>query len=647
MFDLSVAKKKSQALLLGTVYSTFSPPPTLTVSEWADLYRYLSPETSAYPGKWQTGRAEYLRGIMEAISDPYVEEVIIMSSAQVGKTSVIENALGYYIDNDPGPILAIFPKDAKAKEFSQERLAPMLRDTPVLRGKINMDRSRDSSNTIMEKDFPGGHLSMAGANSPANLASRPIRFLFCDEVDRFAESAGSEGDPIDLAKKRTKTFHNRKIVLASTPTIAGMSRIELAFMGSDQRHYKVPCPKCAYPQRLIWSQVIWTDGNPLTAKYECIACKHLWSDIDRRKVIKEGKWEAEEDFKGVAGFHLNELYSPWSRLSEIVENFLDVKHSRSIERMRVWTNTTLGETWEDEGTSLDDTDLVARVEHYPAEVPMPVCILTAAVDVQDDRLEYEVKGWNKDIESWGVEYGILVGDPGQREVWQELDKRIFKRFKHESGLPMKVMSVAVDTGGHNTQAAYTYCKMRAKQGVHAIKGRGGFGIPVVSPPTRNNRQRVALFMIGVDTIKETIVGYLGLENPGPGFCHFPVREGYNEEYFRQLAAEKLVTRYRRGVRKREWKKVRDRNEALDCFVYAYAALWILNPDMEAVEHVFRKQALKSIGTVEEMEEAFEQAEEEEKQEQAKKEDGKEEKVHPYVQMRRNRRQPRSGGWMNS
>jgi len=529
---------------------------------------------------------------MDAISDRDTHQVVIMAAAQVAKTEIILNALGYVIHLDPGPTLFIVPKDAKAREFSTERLAPMLRDTPALRDKIDLSRTRDSSNTILEKDFPGGHLSMCGANVPSNLASRPIKYLFADEADRLDESAGTEGDPLDLAIVRTKTFTNRgrKIVICSSPTIAGLSRVEAAFAESDQRYFLVPCHACGHFQELTWSQVRFENRDPNTALYECVACQARWSDTERRQAVRLGHWEAAEPFDGIAGFHISELYSPFTSLSDVVKAFLAAKDSRSAERMKVWTNTSLGQVWEDDGTTLDESELATRVEPYAAEVPFPVCILTAGVDVQDDRLEVEVIGWNQDEESWGIAKEVLLGDPGQSEVWKKLDATLFRKYQHESGIEMRIQSIAVDTGGHFTQATYTYCKLRRKNGVHAIKGRGGFGVPFVGNPSRNNRANVALFLIGVDPGKESIANKLSLDSPGPGYCHFPNRAGYNEEFFRQLTAERLVTRYTRGVRRREWVKLAGRrNEAFDCRVYAYAALYILNPDLPAIAENFRKR----------------------------------------------------------
>ena len=306
--------------------AVLKPPPDLTISDWADQNRRLSSEASAEPGQWRTSRAVYQRGILDAISDPSAETVVIMSSSQIGKSESILNMVGYHIDHDPAPIMVVMPTERDAETWSKDRFSPMARDTPCLQGKIADPRSRDGNNKILHKRFPGGHLTIVGANAPSGLASRPIRLLLCDEVDRYPFSAGAEGDPVNLAKKRTVTFWNRKIVLVSTPTNKGASRIEAAFEESDQRRYWVPCPACGAEQLLTWGQVKWDkDENgghrPETARYHCADCDAAWKDETRWAAISKGRWIADAPFNGTAGFHLNEIYSPWVRLEALVASF--------------------------------------------------------------------------------------------------------------------------------------------------------------------------------------------------------------------------------------------------------------------------------------------------------------------------------------
>ena len=348
------AKLKRQ--LEATLRTVMAPPPKLSISQWADNYRQLSSESSAEAGKWSTRRAEYQRGMMDAVSDPNVETVVLMTAAQIGKTELINNVVGFHIHQDPAPMLVVQPTLEMAQTWSKDRLAPAIRDTPVLSSKIANPRSRDSGNTTLHKVFAGGHVTACGANSPSSLASRPCRIILCDEIDRYPISAGTEGDPVALARKRSATFWNRKIIMVSTPTEKGASRIERAFEHSDQRKYFVPCPDCGERQNLKWSNVQWTDGKASTAEYCCEHCGSLWGDAKRFQAIRYGQWKATAEGDGkTAGFHLSALYSPWTPLEDIVTDFLQSK--RDPMRLKAWVNTTLGECYEEEGERIDEYDL--------------------------------------------------------------------------------------------------------------------------------------------------------------------------------------------------------------------------------------------------------------------------------------------------
>ena len=569
-----------------------APPPDLTISEWADEYRRLSPEASAEPGRWSTSRAEYQRGMMDAVSDPQIEQVVFMTSAQVGKTEIINNICGYHIQQDPAPMLVVQPTLEMGKSWSQERLSPMVRDTPGLSSLIADPRSRDSGNTLLHKIFPGGHISIAGANSPAGLASRPIRIVLCDEVDRYPVSAGTEGDPVELAKRRAMTFWNRKIILVSTPTEKGASRIERAFQETDQRHFFVPCHDCGETQTLKWAQVHWQDNDPSSAGYVCEHCGSVWDDADRYNALKRGEWRATADYTGIAGFHLNGIYSPWTPLSSAVDEFLKAK--RDPMRLKTWVNTFLGETWEEQGEQVDEHDLITRAEDWNGELPEDVLLLTAGIDVQDDRLELEIVGWGRGEESWSIDYRTIYGDPSTAQLWMELDSILQQKFVHPVHGEMILRAACVDSGGHYTQQVYNYCRARGGRRIFAIKGIGGEGKPIVGKPSKNNIGKINLFPVGVDTAKELIYSRLKIVDEGEGYCHFPV--GRSDEYFRMLTAEKKVTKYFKGRPRREWVKIRTRNEALDCRVYATAALGILNLNLEAVY----KQAQNRVSSDEPM-----------------------------------------------
>jgi len=515
---------------------------------------------------------------MDACSDPATPEVVVMAGAQLGKTEAILNILGFHIAHDPCPILVLQPTLEMAQAFSKDRVAAgLVRSTPALRGKIKDPRARDSGNTTLHKVFPGGALTMVGANSAAGLASRPIRLVLCDEVDRYPSSAGTEGDPIQLARKRAATFWNRKVIMVSTPTNKGASRIEQAFEASDQRRYHVPCRHCEQFQVLKWSNVQWIDKDPETARYACEGCGALWTDADRIWAIRNGEWRASKPFTGVAGFAINGMYSPWTPLSDGVRDFLSVK--KNPEMLRVWTNTYLGETWEDQGETVDDWALAERREPLPA-IPDEVIVLTAGVDVQDNRLEVTVLGHGRDDETWVLSHETLYGDPSTPQLWTALDSKLFAQHETESGRQLMVRASCIDSGGHYTNAVYAYAKRNAGRRVFAIKGVGGEGKAMVGRPSKNNVGKCPLFPVGVHTVKDVVFGRLKVTEPGPSYVHFS--DILTDEYFKQLTAEKIVTRYHKGFQRREFVKTRPRNEALDCFVYALAAHAIIGVNVNAL-----------------------------------------------------------------
>lgn len=565
-----------------------APPPRLTVSEWADRFRHLSPEASAEPGRWDTARAEYQRGIMDAISDPRCETVVIMSSAQVGKTEIVNNLVGYHVHQDPAPILVIQPTTEMGEAWSKDRLAPMLRDSPALRGRVSEAKAKSSGNTLRQKKFPGGHLAIAGANSAASLASRPIRILCCDEVDRYPPSAGSEGDPVTLGRKRTATFWNRKVVLVSTPTVRGASRIEAAYEASDQRRFWVPCPHCGERQTLRWDAVKWADGNPATAAYHCGQCGAAWDDAQRWAAVRLGEWRAEGEFRGTAGFHLNELYSPWRRLSETVADFLAAKDRPEL--LKAWVNTALGETWQDRGDAPEWERLLERGEDYPeATAPADALALTAGVDVQGARLELYVWAWGRGLTSWLVGREVFDGDPTQPAVWDALRARLDEPVRREGGAALRVLRCGVDTG-FATAAVYAQLRRLRDPRLMPLKGveRSGATSPVTGPTTvdvteagRKTRGGLKIWTVAVSTFKSELYRRLWLKREGDefpaGWVHLPRWVG--PEPIKQLVAEQLVTvKDKRGFTRQEWQKLRERNEALDCAVYARAALWVAGAD---------------------------------------------------------------------
>ena len=554
-------------------WPVFSAPPDLTISQWADRGRRLSPESSAEPGRWDTARAEYQRGIMDAASDPNVETVVVMSATQIGKTEIINNIVGFHIDQDPAPILVVQPTLDLAETWSKDRLAPMLRDTPALRGKVQDPRTRDSGNTLKHKLFDGGHITMVGANSPVGLAARPIRILLADEVDKYPVSAGTEGDPITLANKRLKTFWNRKIILTSTPTIKDASRIEAAYQESDRRKFWVPCPDCGEFQILKWAHVRWDKDKPKTAHYTCEECGTLWTDVQRWAAVREGEWRAEREFNGTAGFWLSEIYSPWVTLAEMAQAFLDAKPYP--ERLQAFVNTSLAETWEEVGETVAPTALDARRASYgPDGLPEDVEFLTAGVDTQGDRLECEVVGWNRDERSWGVEYRVFPGDPAQDHVWVELDQYLLTAFQAGSR-KMRIQAVAIDSGGHHAESVYRFAATRINRRIWAIKGQAGQGKPIWPLRASKTHTNDRVFMVGVDTAKDAVTSRWLIPDGEPGACAIPADRafGYDDEWIAQMTAEQQMTRFKEGRPYKVWVLPKGRrNEAFDCRVYAFAAM---------------------------------------------------------------------------
>lgn len=581
--------EKRTVNLFRSICRVVAPPPKLTVSEWADTYRKLSSESSAEPGQWRTNRSPYMREPMDAVTDETVETVVLMTSAQVGKTELLLNIEGYHIHQDPAPVMLVQPTLEIAEAFSKDRLAPMIRDTAVLKERIHA-KSREGGNTLLYKSYPGGHITLAGANSPSSLASRPIRIVLLDEVDRYPVSAGTEGDPVELVTKRTTTFFNRKRVLVSTPTIKGASRIEEAYLDSSMEQWCLPCPSCGDHQPLTWGQIKFEYDKEakrcISVAHACKSCGTLHSENEWKS--GEGKWAARAENKRVRGFHLNELASPWKRWTAIVEDFITAKRG-GPEKLKVFVNTSLGETWEEDGEGVEAEELYKRRETYTNEVPDEALVLTCGVDVQDNRLEYEVVGWGMDRESWGIQYGVIMGDPGQAYVWESLDAVLNKSYTRADGQAMQILATCVDSGGHFTREVYQYCKAREFRRVFAIKGKGGSGIAFILRPKRRNDEGVWLFSIGVDVGKDTITSRLKIASPGGGspYCHFPDNpdRGYDQRYFDGLTAEHRVTRYNKGRPSIHWEKKSGSapNEPFDLRNYATAALEIINPPFELLK----------------------------------------------------------------
>ena len=560
------------------------PDPDLTVSQWADKYRMLSNKASAEPGPWRTDRTPYLREIMDCMSSSSpIQKVVFMAGAQLGKTEGINNVVGYMIAHAPGPAMFVQPTIEMAKRLSKQRLDSLIHETPCLADKVAPARSRDSGNTMFSKEYPGGILLLTGANSATGLRSAPCRWILLDEVDAFPHDVDGEGDPCALAERRASTFSRRKIILTSTPTVKDMSRIETEYLASDQRRYFVPCVHCGHMQHLQWKNVQWRDGDPKTATYVCESCGTHIEEHYKSEMLRKGEWRATatgED-KRTAGFHLSSLYSPlgWKSWEEIVGEFLRAKNDAPL--LKTFVNTVLGETWEEEaGAKLGADGLRERAEFYPSnEVPDAASLVTAGVDVQDNRVAIGLYAWGQGEECWLMWHGEIYGDPAGKKLWGQVDDVVFRTYKRASGDAVKVSAIGVDSGGHFTSEVYTYARERRNRGVFALKGQSQRNKPPISKSSKVDinykgqvlKNSAEVFPVGVDTIKSTLFGRLKHNEVGAGYIHFHNEAG--QEYFKQLTSERQVVRYVKGFAVREWKKkAGDRNEALDCFVYSYAAL---------------------------------------------------------------------------
>ena len=535
---------------------------------------------------------------MDAVSDPLIEEVVVMKSAQVGWTEIINNIAGYFIDQDPAPIMVMQPTLEMAEGWSTDRLAPMVRDSPRLAAKIADAKSRDSGNKLLQKRFPGGQLVIVGANSPSSLASRPMRVILADEVDRYPASAGVEGDPLTLAYKRTNNFWNRRKLAGSTPTIAGSSRIEAKFDESDKRFFFVPCPHCDEHQVLKWEQVRWekTKSGAHRADTAHYVCEHngcIWDDADRWAAVLKGEWRATEPFNGIAGFHIWEAYSSWVKLSATVAAFLLAK--KTPETHKVWTNTALGLTWVEKGEAPDWQRLYERrsQELRLGEVPEWVARITVGTDVQRNRIEASIWGWGEGMRSVLIDHRVFMGDPAAEEVWTELTAFLGEEWETPAGRRLRMTKLAIDTGdGHSTTQVYNWARKHPRE-VMAIKGVGKFDAsqPVIGPTWVDVTVRglkvqrgVQLYTIAVSVFKSETYSWLRLDQPldgqpfPNGYIFLPM--GVDEEWLQQLVAEQLVTvkNKRTGFTRQEWQKTRPRNEAIDCRVYARAAAYALGLD---------------------------------------------------------------------
>ena len=564
------------------------PPPKLSLSAWAQRHAVLSRETSAQTGRFRA--FPYQVGMMDAVTDPAVTHITVMKSARVGYTKVLDHIVGYYLHQDPSPVMVVQPRVEDAEDYSKSEIAPMLRDTPVLSAIAGDPKAKDSGQTILKKTFSNGSsLAMVGANSPGGFRRITVRIACFDEVDGYpVGGAGNEGDQVALGSKRTETFWNRKIIIGSTPTIKGCSRVEKSWENSDQRRFWVPCPYCGafqvlewggpdLPYGMKWEKDATGAGLPETAYYVCRASGCVIHDADKPEMVAAGEWRAAKPFKGHAGFHIWAAYSlfPNAAWAHLVAEWLRVKDDPLARQ--TFINLVRGEPYEDRGDkALAESRLVARCEVWAAEIPDGVAAVTAGLDVQDDRVEVEVVGWGRNEESWSVAHEVIEGDPGEPKLWDAVDAFLKRIWHRGDGRGFEVMAACIDSGGHHTQRVYDFAKARLGRKIWAIKGesaRAGQRSPVwpTKRPSARNKASFRPVIVGVNAAKDVIRARLHLDAAGPGYMHFPVDRDIN--YFAQLTSERLITKLANGQKYRVWELPAGRaNEALDCRVYAYAAL---------------------------------------------------------------------------
>lgn len=591
-----------ESLIFSTGFSALRPEPYLSVSEYADTHRHLQPGESKEPGPWRTDRVPYLKEIMDALSphSPW-EEVCFMKGSQIAATEGGNNWLLYIIDKAPAPVVFALPTLDLAKRTSITRLRKILDSTPTVKDKVAGVKSRDSSNSMLLKEFLGGFLLITGANSPAATRSTSYRYLFCDEVDAYPGDVGGEGDPIELFKRGTRTYvGKRKHYFVSTPTNEGKSRIEALFVDSMRMRFYVPCPRCGEYQVLKWNRVVWSEFGlpPEKAAYLCEHCGDKIYNYEKDFMLPRGEWRPDNpDYSGKRiGFHLSSLYSPvglgysWGEMAKLF-----VESSKNQELLKVFVNLYLGETFRDKTETPDWEKLYHRSRggHARGIVPSRGLILVAGADVQKDRIEVEVVAYGRNLESFSVDYYVFPGETDnlEGEAWRQLDLLLSHSFQHEDGVTMQIATLAIDTG-YATQTVYNWCRKYSINHVMPVKGKYSAStmlghpraVDVMDQATGKQKKRaLKLWNIGVSIIKQELYGWLRLSPPdvgqlhSPGYCHFPE---YEEEYFRQLTAETVKTVHSKGRILYEWENIRPskRNEALDCRVYARAAAALLQLD---------------------------------------------------------------------
>lgn len=559
------------------------PPDTLTIDRWADQYRILPEVSSSEHGPYRTSRFPFLKEVMYELSpESPTEEIIAMKGAQLGFTDVAVNMIMFGIEHEPAPMLYVQKTLETVTKFSKQRLNPSIDLCPRVKELVGPTKSRDASNTIRLKSFPGGILILGGANSASSLRSMPIMKLILDEEESYDADIEEEGSPSDIAIRRTANFPRRKIFRLSTPAIKETSKIEPLYQAGDQRRFYLPCPGCGFYQVLYWRHIRWEKGDASSVRFQCEACKKEFDESNKTMMLENGEWRKARPGRKRASFHISSLYSPvgFYGWEDAVEDWEETQETMDKSRLKVFVNTVLGETFSESINQIGAGGLLKRKEDYSSACPEGVLVLTAGADVQEDRIEVEIVGWGKNQESWSIDYAVFMGDTESTFVWEQLDQYLLRLWRHAKGVDMNLACVAIDSG-HRAKVVYNFCRLREHRRIFPVKGRFGWGTGYLRRPKSRNEFGVYLFLAMVDELKSKVYSHLKLNEPGAGYCHYPRKEIYDKNYFRALTSEKLVTSRSHGRAVLQWELPQGyKNEALDCRCYAITALNILNPNFE-------------------------------------------------------------------
>ena len=592
------------------------PPSGITVTEWAEKYRRLSSKSSAEAGLFRVSRTPYLKEIMDCFTDPKIDHIVVVAASQVGKSEFMNNCIGYIIDEDPGSILFVHPTKEDLEDYSTRRIDPMIQECKRLRKKVASPKGKDGKNTITNKEFPGGILTMCSSQTAHALASKPVRYLFGDERDRWAKSADGEGDPWSLATARQTTFYNSMAVECSTPTVKSHSPIESAYGQGTMERYCSRCPHCGGYHDIRFKDIRFEYTEQEIAGVQTVDVTDIWyccpgcGAISTEREMKHApaRWVAEHPDaikNGCRSFWLNAFVSPWLGWHKIITEFLKARNDP--EKLQTVFNTRFGELWENRGDMESEDNLLSRREDYgfdsegnPVEVPEGALVLTCGIDTQDNRLEYEVLGHGKNKETWGIQYGVIMGRPDSEETWAKLDEVLDRTWKYADGQGIRISVAFMDEGGHYTQIVREQCAKRSAKQIYAIKGLAGKDTPFFSPPKRmgiiDADEKIKgycwQYQIGVSSGKRQVMDNLKVQEPGKrGYCHFPDRDDYGPRYFRGLLSEREIYNEKKPKNPYEWVKLpgHERNEPLDIRVYNLCAIESLSCDFDALDRKLKQK----------------------------------------------------------